>query len=85
MWSPPFCEFPENEPEREELREVIRDNNLVYKVMVSDDFKATAMVLTLEKDAVEDDVFADIHSILEANPGDEKIYFRRSPLPAPGH
>ncbi len=72
---PTVLRIPQNEQQREELRELIRDNNLVYEVMVSEDFKATSVVLTLEKDAVEESVFADIHSILEANPGVEKIYF----------
>ncbi|MFO7670249.1 MAG: MMPL family transporter [Bacteroidales bacterium] len=72
---PTVLRIPRNEQQREELRELIRENNMVYEVMVSEDFEATSVVLTLEKDAVEEAVFADIHSILEANPGVEKIYF----------
>ncbi|MCP4312948.1 MAG: MMPL family transporter [Bacteroidetes bacterium] len=72
---PTIIRIPRNEQQKEELRELILDNELVYKVMVSDDFTATAVVLTLEGDAVEDDVFAQIHSILNENPGAEKVHF----------
>jgi predicted RND superfamily exporter protein/outer membrane lipoprotein-sorting protein len=67
--------IPRNESMREQVREVIQNNDLVYKVMVSDDFRATALVCTLEKEADEDLVFAGIHSILEEHPGEEKIHF----------
>jgi predicted RND superfamily exporter protein len=72
---PTILRIPRNDSQREELREVIRDNELVYNIMVSDDFKATSVMLTLEKDANEDEVFGQIHAILEAHPGDEKVHF----------
>lgn len=67
--------IPRNEGEKEELREIIRDNELVYNVMVSDDFRAASVVLTLEKEADEDAVFAMIKTILEEHPGSEKVHF----------
>ena len=72
---PTILRIPRNESMREEVREVIKNNDLVYKVMVSDDFRATALICTLEKEADEDLVFAGIHSILEEYPGTEKIHF----------
>ena len=36
---PTILRIPRNEAMREEMREVIKGNNLVYKVMVSDDFR----------------------------------------------
>ncbi|MDF1574174.1 MAG: MMPL family transporter [Bacteroidales bacterium] len=72
---PTILRIPENETQREELRQTIQGNELVYKVMVSDDFKATALVLTLEADAGEDEVFEGIHGILQEHPGAENIYF----------
>ena len=72
---PTILRIPRNESMREEVREVIKNNDLVYKVMVSDDFRATALVCTLEKESDEDLVFARIHSILEEYPGAEKIHF----------
>ena len=43
--------------------------------MVSDDFKATALVVTLEEDADEDLIFAGIHQLLDTYPGGEKVHF----------
>jgi len=72
---PTVLRIPNNDAQREELRETIRSNDLVYKVMVSDDFKATAMVMTLTKDADEDAVFKGINHILQEYPGKEEILF----------
>ncbi len=72
---PTVLRIPENEPERKELRETIKGNELVYKVMVSADFKAAALVLTLEADASEDEVFEGISAILQENPGGEKVHY----------
>jgi predicted RND superfamily exporter protein/outer membrane lipoprotein-sorting protein len=72
---PTVLRIPENDAQREELRETIKNNELVYKVMVSDDFKATALVMTLTKDADEDAVFQGIHHILQEYPGNEEILF----------
>jgi len=72
---PTILRIPRNEAAREELRREIMNNDLVYKVMVSDDFRATALICTLSKKADEDLVFAGIHSILEEHPGPEKVYF----------
>jgi uncharacterized protein len=72
---PTVLRIPKNEGQRDELRQTIKDNDLVYKVMVSEDFKATALVVTLKKEADEDAVFAGINGILQEYPGNEKIYF----------
>jgi len=72
---PTVLRLPRNATQKEELRALIRDNDLVYKVMVSDDFTATSIILTLEEDASEDAVFADIYSILKEIPGPETMHF----------
>ncbi len=72
---PTVLRIPRNEQQKKELREIIINNDLVYNVVVSDDFKATAVVLTLEKEANEVAVFEQIHSILAELPGTEKIHF----------
>ncbi len=72
---PTIDRIPQNEAQKEALREVIMENEMVYQVMVSDDFTATALILTLEKDAKEDEVFQDIRTILADHPGPEKTYF----------
>ncbi|MEN8229688.1 MAG: MMPL family transporter, partial [Bacteroidota bacterium] len=72
---PTVRRIPRNDEQKEELRKVIMENDMVYKVMVSDDFKATAILSILEDDANEDEVFAQIYSILDENPGVETIHF----------
>jgi len=72
---PTILRIPKNERKREEVRETIKDNKLVYKVMVSNDFRSTAMLTTLERDANEEEVFAAIHQILAEHPGEEKVHF----------
>jgi len=72
---PTVTRIPRNDSQREELRRVIKDNDMVYNVMVSDDFRSTAVLATLEKECNEDAVFAEIHAIIESHPGTEKIHF----------
>ena len=72
---PTVLRIPENDLQKEELRNEIKGNDMVYSVMVSDDFKATAVIATLEKEADEDAVFDRIYSILEEHQGSEKIHF----------
>ena len=72
---PTVLRIPKNERQKEELREVIMENDLVYNVMVSDDFKATALITTLDEDANENGVFNQIHTILASHPGEEKVHF----------
>ncbi len=67
--------IPKNESQREELRSVVMENDMVYQVLVSDDFRATAILATLEMGADEEQVFSAIHTILEENPGSEKVHF----------
>jgi uncharacterized protein len=77
---PTIIRIPKNKAQREDLRQTILGNDLVYKVMVSDDFKATALMVTLEKDANEDNVFAGIHEVLQEHPGNETIHFGGLPF-----
>lgn len=72
---PTVRRIPKNETQREELRNVIMENDMVYNILVSDDFKATAILVTLEKEVNEDEVFAQIHTALDKHPGGETIYF----------
>ncbi len=72
---PTVLRIPENDLQKKELRNEIKGNDMVYKVMVSDDFKATAVIANLEKEADEGAVFDRIYSILEEHQGSEKIHF----------
>jgi hydrophobe/amphiphile efflux-3 (HAE3) family protein len=71
---PVIDRIPRSAQERDELRQSIRENDMAYEVVVSKDFKATALVITLEKDVNEDVLFEQIHSVLSEHPGDETIH-----------
>ncbi len=72
---PTVLRLPQNDLQKEKLRAQIKENSLVYKSLVSDDFKATALIVTLEKEADEDAIFNGIRHILEVHKGSENIYF----------
>ncbi|HER09978.1 MAG TPA: RND family transporter [Bacteroides sp.] len=71
---PVIQRIPRDEKDREELRSLIRDNDMVHEVVVSGDFKATSVILTLEKGVDEGVLFSQINSIISEHPGDETIH-----------
>ena len=71
---PVIDRLPRDEQERNLLKDQIRDNDMVYEVMVSKDFRATAVVLTLAKDVDEKVLFEQIQTTLSDHPGDETIH-----------
>ena len=71
---PVIDRLPRDEQERNLLKDQIRDNDMVYEVVVSKDFRATALVLTLAKDVDEKALFEQIQTILSDHPGDETIH-----------
>ncbi len=80
MVEPAVPRIPRTERERERLRETLRQNDMVHKIVVSDDFTMTAIIATLEKDAVEENILGGIDSVLEEFQGDEKVYLGGMPV-----
>lgn len=72
---PTVGSIPESPEERAQLRQTIMGNDLVYKVFVSDDFRATNILITLDSDVDEKQLFGAIEEVLEANPGKETLHF----------
>lgn len=66
--------IPVTEDKREALRKEIRDNDLVYKILVTEDFTMTCIIATLEPEAVDDEIVAAIGKVLQDNPGPAKTY-----------
>lgn len=71
---PAVKRIPKTVKAREKLRQELRENELVYEMIVSRDFKQTMLMLSLKADAVEADVYRDAMACVEKNPGDEKVY-----------
>ncbi|MFZ5941645.1 MAG: efflux RND transporter permease subunit [Bacteroidota bacterium] len=72
---PAIGEIPHTGVERDRLREEIRNNDLIYKVVVADDFTSSAIIITLEKGCDEGLFFEETGKILEAHPGDEQVLY----------
>jgi len=72
--------IPKTDEKRETLRNEIRGNDLVYKVLVSEDFKLTSIIATIQPGVVDNDIVIAIEEVLEANPGPEKTYIGGLPF-----
>ncbi|MBN1559458.1 MMPL family transporter [candidate division KSB1 bacterium] len=65
--------IPQTAAEREALRKSLTDNELASQVVVSKDFKVTAILLTLNLDASKQDVYQAVRKTVDASPGEEKV------------
>jgi hydrophobe/amphiphile efflux-3 (HAE3) family protein len=71
---PAIRRLPKTEEKWKDLRQELKANQLVYKVLVSEDFTMTAIIATLENDAQDEDIVHALGLILALNPGKEKTY-----------
>jgi hydrophobe/amphiphile efflux-3 (HAE3) family protein len=71
---PTVRRIPKTETKREALRAEIRENELVYRVLVSEDFRMTSIIATIEPGVVDDDIILAIEDVLAAHPGPEQTY-----------
>ncbi|MBN1577120.1 MAG: RND family transporter [Chitinispirillaceae bacterium] len=65
--------IPKTASERETLRKSLSGNELASEVVVSKDFKVTAILLTLNPDAPKQDVYQRVRKIVNGFPGNEKV------------
>ncbi len=70
--------IPRNRDQRELLRSRIMDNPLAYKMLVSDDFRFTLMMLRLGE-VTDAEAFRQVKKTLTEHPGNEKVYFAGNP------
>jgi len=71
---PAVSSIPETQENREDLRKEISGNKLVYKVLVSEDFTRTAIIATLEPEALDEDIIFAIQEVIEQVPGEENTF-----------
>lgn len=71
--------LPENDDEREQLRQELVDNPLAYELMVSDDFKYTSIILSANEGVSDEEIFDFILTTLDDNPGNEEVYLNGLP------
>ena len=71
---PAIGRFPETEPGWAALRKELKENELVHKVLISEDFTMTSIIATLEGDAQDEEIVDAIEKILVEVPGGETTY-----------
>ncbi len=70
---PAVNRIPKTPEQREKLKERLRSNDMVYKLVVSSDFTMTAIILSLDEDVEDKTIIDEIHSKLEEIPGSETV------------
>jgi hydrophobe/amphiphile efflux-3 (HAE3) family protein len=71
--SPAVGTIPSTQIGRDALRKDLLDNEMAHDVVVSKDFKLSAIMLSLKVDADKADVYNKTLAIIKKYPGDEKI------------
>jgi uncharacterized protein len=71
--SPAVDKIPSASIERDSLRQKLLDNELARDIVVSRDFRLTAVMLTLTADANQENVYDKAIEIINKYPGDEKV------------
>lgn len=70
---PAVTAIPDDPAEKEALRRELRENEMVSGVVVSRDFKATVIMVTLKSKGNYQDMYARTEKIIKNIPGDEKV------------
>ena len=65
--------IPTSDKKREILRDEIKENELAYKIVVSEDFRYTIIILNSAGTSPDEDIMELINLQLEAHPGNEKV------------
>ncbi len=73
--NPAIYDIPKTGEEREELRQRIRDNDIVYGSVVSKDFKYTAVIALTKSNANDSEVLNGMKKIVRDVPGDDRVIF----------
>ena len=76
---PVLGELPRTISEREGLRADIKANDLVYKIVVSDDFRYALIILSSNKGTPDNDLMKIVESTLAEFPGEEKVFVTGAP------
>lgn len=71
--------IPTDADRTERLRKEITENELVYGLIVSEDFRYTMMMIASNKSMEDSELMNLIYSKLDEYPGDEKIYINAQP------
>ena len=70
---PVIKRIPKTDNHRETLREEIKTNELVYKLIVSEDFRYTLIMLNTVTEKTDTELMSVIYELLEGYPGSETV------------
>ncbi len=76
---PAVNKIPKTNEAREVLRKEIKDNDIVHKVVVSEDFTLTTLILTKTPEATDIELIGEVEQMLHENPGNEEVYMAGLP------
>lgn len=76
---PVIKSIPINKLDRQTLKNEIIDNPLVNKILVSEDFRYSLIIVNPEKGFSDEKLIGIIQNLLDQNPGEEKIYLNGLP------
>ncbi|MBS4013158.1 MAG: RND family transporter [Bacteroidetes bacterium] len=77
---PVIGRVPKTEIDKELLRKQIKDNELAYKLLVSEDFRYTIFIVNIAEGVSDDVAINLIDKIINEFPGEEKFYLNGLPF-----
>ncbi len=78
--NPAIQQIPENPTEREKLREELKQNNLAYKLVVSDDFMHALIMLNSDKTVSDRQLIQSVKEKLDEFQGTEEVNITGQPF-----
>jgi len=78
--NPVIKRIPKSESRREKLRKEIKKNDLVYKLIVSEDFKYTMIILNSISKRTDEELMSSIYDLLKKYPGNETVTITGQPF-----
>ena len=77
---PAVRRIPRTEKARRELKTDLSSNEMVYEVIVSPDFKYTAIITSLQKEVNNDSILSSVNEVINEFPGPETVYLGGMPV-----
>lgn len=71
--------YPQSDEEREEIRKAVKENDLVYKMLISEDFKNAMIILNSDKSLDDYQLMEAIEGVVAKYPGDESVLINGQP------
>lgn len=72
--------IPENDAEREELRDRLKNNEMIYGNVLGKEYKATAIIGLLNATAEDVQILADLETAIAATPGPGEVHVAGLPF-----